>query len=122
MEIILSVEKIIQKKIQRTCRSKLRTMGLEKMFIDCSLKLLINHKVLKKANPIKIGSEGKSIPNEPISYSNENGIIAMKTKYNQVGWTVNIKVQIPNNGTNAIQYSFIQIANAKPRIWKIPIA
>jgi hypothetical protein len=63
----------------------------------------MSHKVLRIANPISIGSEGKSIPNEPIANSKEKGRIAIKTKYNQVGFIVNINADIPNKGINAIQ-------------------
>jgi hypothetical protein len=108
-----STENRIQKYIQIKCNNKLITMGLLNIFFDCSLKLLMSHSVLRIAKLINIGSEGKSIPNEPISYSKENGRIAIKTKYNHVGWIVNINVKIPNNGITAIQYSFIQKATKK---------
>ena len=97
------------------CNNKLTTIGLLKIFTDSSLKLLTNHTVLSKAKAISIGSEGKSILNEPISNSNEKGSIAINAKYNQVGLSTNIDAKTPNNGTSPIQYSFIQSAINKLR-------
>jgi len=113
IETIVSTEKRIQKYIQIKCNNKLTIIGFVKILVEYSLKLLMSHSVLSIAKPISIGSEGKSIPNEPIANSKEKGRIAIKTKYNQVGRIVNINVKTPNNGINAIQYSFIQKATKK---------
>ena len=98
------------------CNNKLTTIGLLKMFFDSFLKLLMNHNVLSKAKPINIGSEGKSILDEPISNSKEKGRIAINAKYNQVGRIIKMSAKTPANGRNAIQYSFIQRAIEKLRI------